>query len=170
MAFVDGPITISFTFVDDDLAEGSTSVKLPEGTPYEDAVTYAAGYVSLIDAVSDCALTSYSINQTVYDDTYPVGAAGSDVEDLGKLTVRTVKNGTSTVSWPGVLESVLVNNISPPGTYLNLTHVAVAALISALVNGIGGVEPSNRRGDDFLSVKEGYKQQRGSLASRQWKG
>lgn len=170
MAFVDGPISVSFSFVDDDLARGSTSVKLEEGTAYDDAITFAAAYVSLIDAVSDCALTGYTVTQTVYDDSYPVGAPGSDVEDKGVLTIRTAKNGTSTVSWPGVLETVLVNNISPAGTYLNLTNVAVAALISALINGIGGIEPSNRRGDDFLSVKEGYKQQRGSLPSREYRG
>jgi hypothetical protein len=170
MAFVDGTITISFEFVDDDLAEARTSVKLPEGTAYDDAITYASGYVTLIKAVSDCALTGYTVTQNVYDDAYPVGAAGSDVEDKGVLTIRTQGNGTSTLAWPGILESLLVNTITPAGTYINLANVAVAALIAALINGIGGIQPSDRRGFDFLSVKEGYKQQRGSLASREYRG
>jgi len=170
MALVDGAISISFRFVDDDLAEGRTSVKLPAGTAYGDAITFASDYVNLLDAVSGCALQGYTVTQVVYDDTYPVGAAGSDVEDKGVLTIRTVGGGTSTLSWPGVLESILVSTITPAGTYINLSNTAVAALVAALVNGIDGTEPSDRRGADFLSVKEAYKQQRGSLQSREYRG
>ncbi len=111
----------------------------------------------------------------MYDDTYPVGAAGSDVEDKGIVTIRTANNQTSSFNWPGVLESILVNNITPPGTYINLTNAAVAALVSGLINGInvglgGTIQPSNRSGLDFLSVKEAYKQNRGSQKSRQYRG
>lgn len=170
MAFVPGAISISFSFVDDDLANAHTSVKLPAGTDYADAIAFAEEYLYLLDAVSDCAIQSYTVNQLVYDNAFPAGADGSDVEDKGVLTIRTVGGGTSTLSWPGVLESVLVSTITPKGTYINLANTAVAALIAALVNGLDGVSPSNRRGDDFLSVKEAYKQQRGSLQSREYKG
>lgn len=170
MAFVNGPISISFTFIDDDLAQASTSVKLPAGTTLAAAQTFATSYVALLTPVTDCALTNYNITQEVYDDVYPVGAAGSDVEDKGVLTIRTANNGTSTLSWPGVLESILVNTITPAGTFIDLQNVAVAALVSALVNGLSGTQPSDRRGADFRSVKEAYKQNRGSQKSRQWKG
>lgn len=170
MAFVDGPISISFTFQDDDLAEASTSVKLPVGTTLAAAKTFAASYVALLGPVTDCALTAYNVTQEIYDDTYPVAALGSDVEDKGVLTIRTANNGTSTLSWPGVLESILVNSITPAGTYIDLLNVSVAALVTALVNGLAGTQPSDRRGADFRSVKEAYKQNRGSQKSRQFKG
>ncbi|MEI7645652.1 MAG: hypothetical protein WCJ55_15365 [Chloroflexales bacterium] len=170
MAFVDGPISISFNFQDDDLAEASTSVKLPVGTTLAAAKTFAASYVSLLGPVTDCALTAYNITQEVYDDTYPVAALGSDVENKGVLTIRTANNGTSTLSWPGVLESILVNSITPAGTYIDLLNVSVAALVTALVSGLAGTQPSDRRGADFRSVKEAYKQNRGSQKSRQYKG
>jgi hypothetical protein len=92
------------------------------------------------------------------------------------ITIRTVNNGTSTLSWPGVKESVLNNTITPPGTFIDLANVNVAALINALINGIdegvilGTVQPSDKRGLDFLSIKEAYKQNRGSQKSRQFKG
>jgi hypothetical protein len=175
MPFTNGPISITFTFQDDDLAQSSIGVKLPEATPLAFAYAFATQFVGLIPPVSDCALQKYSVSQEVYDDTYPLGAAGSDVEDKGVLTIRTANNGTSTFTWPGVLESILVNNITPPGTYVNLQNAAVAALISGLVNGIniglgGTIQPSDRRGLDFLSIKEAYKQNRGSQKSRQYRG
>ena len=170
MAFVDGPISISFQFQDDDLAEASTSVKLPAGTTLAAAKTFAASYVALLTPVTDCAIISYNVTQEVYDDTYPTAAAGSDVEDKGVLIIRTANNNTSTLSWPGVLESVLVNTITPMGTYIDLSNVAAAALVTALTNGLSGTQPSNRNGQDFRSVKEAYKQNRGSQKSRQYKG
>jgi hypothetical protein len=170
MAFVDGPISISFTFQDDDLAEASTSVKLPAGTTLAAAHTFAASYVNLLTPVTNCALISYDVTQQVYDDTYPVAAVGSDVENKGVLTIRTANNNTSTISWPGVLEAILINTITPSSTYIDLANVAVAALITALTNGLAGTQPSNRNGQDFRSVKEAYKQNRSSQKSRQYKG
>lgn len=170
MAFVDGPISISFTFQDDDQAEASTSVKLPTGTTLAAAKTFATSYVALLTPVTDCALVRYNITQEVYDDSYPTAAVGSDVENKGVLTIRTANNNTSTLTWPGVLESILINTITPASTYIDLSNVSVAALITALINGLAGTQPSNRNGQDFKSVKEAYKQNRGSQKSREYKG
>lgn len=170
MAMVAGKIQLSLTYQDDDLATSRTSVDFPAGTPLADVQAYAAAYAALVDPVTDCALIGYSVNQEYYDDTYPVAAAGSDVEDKGVLVIRTVGNAIKTMSWPGVLESVLVNTISPPGTYIDLSNVAVAALVSALITGIGGTAPTNGRGDDLRSVKEAYKKNTSSLKSREYKG
>ncbi len=175
MAFVNGAKTVTFTFQDDDLAQSSISIKLTPATTLDAAYAFASQMVTLIAAVSDCALQKYSVSGEIYDDTYPLGAAGSDVEDKGVLTIRTVDNNTTTLSWPGIKESLLINTITPPGTYIDLVNVNVAALGTALLNGIsagvlGIVQPANRNGQDFLSIKEAYKQNRGSQKSRQYKG
>jgi hypothetical protein len=175
MAFTNGPKTITFTFQDDDLAQGSVSVKLPDTVSYDGAFAFAEDFVAMLTPLSDCALQKYTVSGEVFDDAYPQGAAGSDVEDKGVIVIRTANNGTSSFTWPGVKESVLLNTISPPGTYIDLANVNVAALLSALINGLaegilGTLQPSDRRGADFLSVKEAYKQNRGSLKSRQYKG
>jgi hypothetical protein len=170
MAMVAGPISLSLSYQDDDLAIARTSVPFPSGTTLAAVQSYATAYAALVDPVSDCALIGYSVNQEYYDDTYPLAAAGSDVEDKGVLIIRTVGNAIKTISWPGVMESVLVNSISPPGTYIDLANVAVAALVSALITGIAGTQPSNGRGDDLRSVKEAYKKNTSSLKSREYKG
>jgi hypothetical protein len=175
MAFVNGAKTVTFTFQDDDLAQASVSVKLTPSTTLDAAYSFATNMADLLEVVSDCALQKYTVSGEVYDDTYPLGAAGSDVEDKGVLTIRTVDNNTSTLAWPGIKESLLINTITPPGTYINLVNVDVAALVTALLNGIsagvlGIVQPANRNGQDFLSIKEAYKQNRGSQKSRQYKG
>jgi len=170
MAMVAGKVQLSLTYQDDDLATSRTSVDFPAGTALADVQAYASAYAALVDPVTDCALIGYSVNQEYYDDTYPTAGAGSDVEDKGVLVIRTVGNAIKTMSWPGVLESVLVNTISPPGTYIDLANVAVAALVSALITGIAGTAPSNGRGDDLRSVKEAYKKNTSSLKSREYKG
>lgn len=172
MAMADGPISIVYTFMDDDKATSTERVYVPVGTALADAKTFANSYAALIQPLSDCAMTKYNISQEVYDDTYPVAADGSDVEDKGVLTFRTVGNGSATMSWPGVLESILVNTISRKGTYIDLANVAVAALASALISGLGApaIQPSSRRGDDLVSIKDAYKQNRSSQKSMGFKG
>lgn len=170
MAIVPGTIKLSMNYVDDDLATAGHTVDFPVGTALADVQAYATAYAALIDPVTDCALTGYTVTQEYYDNAYPVAAAGSDVENKGYLVIRTVANGIKTMTWPGIIESVLLNNITPPGTYIDLANAAVAALVSALTTGIAGTAPSNSRGNDLLSIKEAYKKNTRSLKSREYKG
>lgn len=172
MAMVDGPLSIIYSFVDDDLATASERVHVPVGTTLANAKTFATAYAALIKPLTDCAMRKYTISQEVYDDAYPVADPGSDVEDKGVLTLRTVGNGSATMTWPGIIESVLVNSISRKGTYIDLANVAVSALVSALISGLGtpAIAPSTRRGDDLVAIKDAYKQNRKSLASMGFKG
>jgi hypothetical protein len=170
MAIVSGGSKLTMVYQDDDLATARSSIDFPPATVRDDIVAYASAYAALLAPVSDCALKGYTITEDFYDNTYPMAAAGSDVEDKGVLVIRTQNNKTRQFNWPGVLESVLMNTISPPGTYIDLANVAVAALISALITGIAGTAPSTDRGDDFLSVVQAFKQNRGSLKSREYRG
>lgn len=170
MAIVSGGSKLTLIYQDDDLATSRTSIDFPPATAAAAIQAYASAYAALVDPVTDCALKGYSITEDWYDDTYPTPAAGSDVEDKGVLVIRTQNNKTRQLSWPGVLESVLVNTISPPGTFIDLANVAVAALVSALITGVAGTAPSTDRGDDFLSVVQAFKQNRSSLKSREFKG
>ena len=173
MAIVAGKVQLSLSYQDDDLAIARTSVDFPAGTTLASVQTYATSYAALVAPLTDCALIGYSVNQEYYDDTYPVAAAGSDVEAKGVLILRTVGNSIKTMTWPGVLESVLVNSISPPGTFIDLANVAVSALVSALITGLGTapvVAPSNGNGQDLRSIKEAYKKNTSSQKSREYKG
>jgi hypothetical protein len=170
MAIVSQGKRLSMSYQDDDLAEAAHTVDFPPATTLAAVQAYATAYAALLDPVTNCALKGYTVLEHFYDDTYPLAAAGSDVEDKGMLKIRTQNNRVKTFSWPGIVESVLLNTISPPGTYIDLANVAVAALVSALITGIAGTAPSNDRGDDFLSVVEAFKKNTSSLASRQFRG
>jgi hypothetical protein len=158
------------TYQDDDLAESAHTVDFPGATTMAAVLAYATAYAALLNPVTDCALKSYTVLESFYDDTYPLAAAGSDVEDKGVLKIRTQNNRLKTFSWPGIVESVLLSSISPPGTYIDLANAAVAALVAALITGVAGTAPSNDRGEDFLSVVEAFKKNTSSLASRQYRG
>lgn len=170
MAIVSAGKRLSMTYQDDDLAENSHTVDFPAATTLAQVQTYATAYAALLAPVSDCALKGYTVLEHFYDDTYPLAAAGSDVEDKGILKIRTQNNHIKSFSWPGIVESVLISTISPPGTYIDLANAAVAALVSALITGLSGTAPSNDRGEDFLSVVEAYKKNTKSLGSRQYRG
>lgn len=172
MAFVAGSLQITVSFQDDDLATATQQVPVPPGTSIAAAHAFAASYIALLDPLSDCAVRKYNVSQEFYDDTYPVAAAGSDVEDKGVLTFRTVGNGAASMSWPGIVESVLVSSISRPGVFIDLNNVNVAALVAALISGLGSpaIQPSTRRGDDLVAIKEAYKQNRKSQKSMGYKG
>jgi hypothetical protein len=157
-------------FQDDDLAQSAHTVDFPAATTMAAVLAYATAYAALIDPVTDCVLKSYSVIENFFDDTYPLAAAGSDVEDKGILKIRTQNNKVKTFSWPGVIEAVLLNTISPPGTYIDLANAAVSALVAALITGIAGTQPSNDRGEDFLSIVEAYKKNTKSQAARQYRG
>lgn len=161
---------VSITFQDDDLSEATHTVDFPPATDLADVQAYASSYAALLDPLSDCVMKGYTVLERFYDDAYPVAPAGSDVEDKGVLKIRTQNNRVKTFSWPGIVESVLISSISPPGVYIDLANAAVAALVSALVTGIAGTAPSNDRGEDFLSVVEAYKKNTRSLESRQYRG
>jgi len=157
-------------YQDDDLATSRSSIDFPPATTPAAIQAYASAYAALLSPVSDCALKGYTITEDFYDNTYPAAAAGSDVESKGVLVIRTQNNKTRQFNWPGVLESVLMNTISPPGTFIDLANVAVAALISALITGIAGTQPSTDRGDDFLSIVQAFKQNTSSQKSREYRG
>lgn len=170
MGIVSGGKRLSMQYQDDDLAEAAHTVDFPAATTLAAIQTYATAYAALLDPVTDCVLKGYTVLEHFFDDTYPLAVAGSDVEDKGILKIRTANNRVKTFSWPGIVETVLLNTISPPGVYIDLANAAVAALVSALITGIGGTAPSNDRGEDFLSVVEAFKKNTQSLASRQFRG
>jgi hypothetical protein len=170
MAIISGGKRLSMSYQDDDLAEAAHTVDFPPATTLAAVQAYATAYAALLDPLTDCALKGYTVLEHFYDDTYPLAAAGSDVEQKGMLKIRTQNNRVKTFSWPGIVENVLLATISPPGTYIDLANAAVAALVAALITGIAGTAPSNDRGDDFLSVVEAFKKNTKSLASRQYRG
>lgn len=173
MADVAGQIKITYSFVDDDLAQSTKTVALPSGTTMADAQTYATSYKALLEPLSDCAIVRYVVSQEYYDDTFPTGPANSDVEDKGVLKFRHDggNGGTSTITIPGIMEDkLLTTGVTRKGVWLDLANAAVAAVVSALVTGLAGTAPTNRRGDDLTTLLEAYKQNRGSLKSMQRRG
>lgn len=174
MAYVKGPTAITYTFTDDDGASSRETVKLPTGTNVADVGAWASTYAAQVTAVSNAALTRYSITSEYYDDTFPVAAAGSDVENKGVFTFRTANNGSSSLTIPSILESVLIATGTRLSTYIDLANVLIAPVVAALVSGIsvGGnvIAPATNNGIDLRSVKDAYKQNRASQKSQGGRG
>lgn len=170
MAYVQGPTSITYTFTDDDGASSRETVKLPLGVSAVNIGSWAATYAGEVTAVSNAALTRYSITSEYYDDTFPVAAPGSDVENKGVFTFRTANNGSSSLTIPSIIEAVLIATGTRLSTYIDLANVLIAPVVAALVSGInvGGtvIAPATNNGIDLRSVKDAYKQNRSSQKSQ----
>jgi hypothetical protein len=106
------------------------------------AGAFATAYAELFRPLSDCALWKITFSLRYLDDTDPVGAVGSSVNQRSIFQFLAVDGTRFDLSLPGL---VAANLLQPPdpyaGTGIDLTTVAVASLVAATVTGIGGIEP-----------------------------
>jgi hypothetical protein len=179
MASIAQPYTITVQAVDDDGARSTHSINVPANTDPVAVTNYAEEYVALVAAVTDGGILSYTVSQTFYDNTYPAGAAGSDVENKGVLIVQTADNAKSVLALPSIKEAVLVASGVLTGIAIDTSLGPVAALIEALLSGIEvlnsasepvTVQPTDRRGFDFVALRDAYKQNRRSQKRQRRRG
>jgi hypothetical protein len=175
MAYSYKSLVINFSFQDDDGANSSMGVHLPaDVTNFAEAKAIADIIAPHAAAISDAALKGYTVTLSVYDDSDPSPAAGSDVENKGVFLLSTAGGFRSSLAVPGIKESVLISSGALTGIQIDMSDADVAAFVSDLVDGVTvGVvtyEPSDYRGSDIAGVIDAYKQNRASFKSRGRKG
>lgn len=152
------PVALEFTLIDDDGAESTTGWSLPYAH-VGIAEAWAAAFVPVIHGVSDCTVKRYDIIiSQVQDD--PLGTTGADVRRVGQFFFATAVDELHGATLPGIKESVLT---APGGTSevsIDLLHPAVAAYVAAMLDGLDGVEPCDRFGNDLVALLEAYRQWR----------
>jgi hypothetical protein len=175
MAYEFKSLVVNFSFVDDDGATSTMGVHLPADiSNFAEAKAIADEIAPDLAAISDAALTGYTVTLSVYDDSNPVATSGSDVEDKGVFLLSTAGGFRSSVAVPSIKESVLISTGALTGIQVDLSDTDVASFVGDMVDGvtIGVVtyEPSDYRGDDIVGVIDAYKQNRASFRSRGRKG
>jgi hypothetical protein len=170
---------ITVTEVDDDGAKSTHAVHCPKTTDGVAVANFAAAYGALVAGITDGALIDVSISQRTYDDSYPTGEAGSDVENKGVLIIQTSDNSKSVLALPAIDEEYLVDSGVEAGIAIDITLTPVANLITALLSGISvknsanedvTVSPTDDRGFDFVTLRAAYKQNRRSQKRRRRQG
>lgn len=111
MAWNERP-SASLTYVLKD-ETGSTStfaLDVPQTTPMDVAMTAAGVMRPLVEAITDCAILSYSLTYSSNDDAPAAPAAGSRVERKGKFVFRTSAGKTVAYQVPGIADAVVLSD------------------------------------------------------------
>jgi hypothetical protein len=154
MAFVEKPTaTLTYVMLDESGSRATCSFDVPETTLADAAITAAGVLRPLIEALTDCAVVSYSLTYSSADDAPAAPAAGSRVERKGVFTFRTAAGKTAIYQIPGIADSV----VEASGR-IDDDNVAVAAFIAA-VTAIDAVF-CDSNGQDLRSLKSAYERYR----------
>lgn len=160
MAWIEKP-TASLTYVmlDESGSRATMSLDVPEDTDADAALTAAGVLRPLIEALTDCAVLSYSLAYSSFDDAPPAPAAGSRVERKGVFQFRTSTGKTATYQIPGIADAL----VDASGR-IDDDQAAVAAFTGALTALDALFTDSN--GADLRSLKAAYERFR-STTKRQ---
>jgi len=131
---------ITLHFRDDDGASSTHIINVAaDALPVAGA--FAAAYAALFAPLTSCALYKVGISLRYLDDTDPLPPADTDTNRRSVFVFQSIGR-PYVLSLPGVVGSKLAQ---PPDPYayvgLDTADVAIAALVSAMITGIGGVEP-----------------------------
>lgn len=179
MAFqLDACTQITYSMLDREKTIGRMQVHAPAvgaGLPVLtfDAIEQAAigafgpfvpgGMWAAIQALSDCPIYGAGISISYHEDnpTLRIGAGEAEVkgvfqfeDSIGEYTQITV---------PAILDTVLQGN----GRFIDPTNVAVAALITAILDQAGAADVRNANDLPFLRLNSAWKQTRQSSMSGQ---
>jgi hypothetical protein len=133
-------VTIILFFKDDDSAESEHRINVPLSA-LSGAVSYAKDYASLFAAVSNCGLWKIRITSIYKDDGSQISLPGSDVYRQSVFLFETESGQNYIVPVPGLIVSKLMQTGPYAQVQINQDDPAIAALVSALVNGNGQVRP-----------------------------
>lgn len=156
MAWAEKPTaSLTYVMVDESGSRSTCSFDVPETTLADAALTAAAALRPLIEALTDCAVVSYSLTYSSFDDAPAAPAAGSRVERKGVFSFRTATGKTATYQIPGIADAI----VEASGR-IDDDNVAVAAFVTA-VTAVDAVF-CDSSGSDLKSLRAAYERFRSS--------
>jgi hypothetical protein len=133
-------MSVTLCFRDDDGAESEHRLGLPLSA-LSAVEAWVMDYAQLVAAVSTCALYKIRVTSVFKDDGTQIAQSGSNAKRQSVFLFQTDEGQTYVISVPGLIYSRLMQVGPYAQVQLNPTDPAIAALVSALTNGIGTVRP-----------------------------
>ena len=169
---LDACTQISYSALDREGTIGKMQVHAPavgaltfDGIEQEAVGTFGplvpGGLWSAIQALTDCPL--YGVGISVgYHETDPLLRVGAGEAEVKGLFQFEDSNGEfTTITIPGILDTVLQNN----GRFIDAANVNVAALVTALITQAGAADVRSANDLPFLRLNEAWKQTRQSSSN-----
>jgi hypothetical protein len=160
MAWHERP-TASLTFVlrDETGSVSNLSLDVPQTTAMDAAMLAAAALRPLIQGISDCAVLSYSLTYSAFDDAPEAAGAASRVERKGIFQFLTAAGKKVSYQVPGIKASAVLTSgrLDDDNLEVAVFHGAITAL-NALYCDSNGV--------DITTLVAAYERYRGT--TRAW--
>jgi hypothetical protein len=153
--------TASLTFVcrDETGSVANFSLDVPQTTLADVALTAAGVLRPLVEAITDCAVLSYSLTYSSFDDAPPAAAADSRVERKGVFQFLTAAGKKVSYQVPGIKLSGILQS-----GRIDDDNIEIKAFYSALIAVDAIFCDSN--GKDLRSLVGAYERYRGT--TRAW--
>jgi hypothetical protein len=141
------PVALTISIEDGKGETGSFSLYLPSGTTLAGVETYWAGIDSLIATI----VRGGNIKASV---TFPLtplvsGPLGSsDVQEAAYAAFRSAEGFIKSIRIPTIFEDLFLAG----SKLVDIANVDVAAFITAITTGIGGISPVTSHDEDLLSL------------------
>lgn len=160
MAWQEKPsASLTYSLKDETGSNGVFSLDVPADTLADVALTAAGAFRPFVEALTDCAVLSYTLSYSSFDDAPPAPAAGSRVEKKGTFVFRTAAGKTVTYQLPGIIQGAILGS-----GRIDDDNLAVASFVTAITE--AGAIFCDSNGVDLTSLKAAYERYR-STSRRQ---
>lgn len=151
--------TLTYICLDETGSKSPFSLDVPQATLADVALTAAGVLRPLIEAITDCAVLSYSLTYSSFDDAPPAAAANSRVERKGVFQFLTAAGKKVSYQIPGIKDSGVLQT-----GRIDDDNIEIKAFYSALIAIDAIFCDSN--GVDLKSLVAAYERYRGT--TRAW--
>lgn len=143
-------LSIIYSIVDAKNETSTMEIAVPTGTTLAAATTFAQAMAGLINAVTTGAIRRIGVVLSVALPGGLRGGAltGSDVEEGAKFQFLTALGNYTSFRVPTFNEDLIQSN----SRAVDLEDADVAALVTAMEDGIGGTNPCDKRGEDVTAL------------------
>lgn len=147
---------ITFYYVDDDDATGETRISVDVAS-LNQAIEYGRQLAALLRPVSSCGLVKFHVVFTAYDETTTDLPTTVDLMRRGVFLYQTSDSTLSVLKVASIRPDLLLSTGPYAGVGVDLAQPAIAALVQATVEGIGGVQPCDEWGVDLTELVAAYR-------------
>lgn len=152
---------VRLRFRDNDNHDSTCEVNLGSSTGYAAALTFAASWCQLVQALSSAVCIEYEF-LVRWTETQSGGALPlADAFQQAVFIFETAIPDLAVVRVPGIDPALLESSGPYAGIRVDQTQPAVIGLVDALTNGLGGVQACDPFANDLVQLSEAYKEQVG---------
>lgn len=159
MALVLRPYHIRLSFIDNDGAESTCSTHIPSSAGAGAGLSFALAWRNLVIPLSDAVNTDADLIVGWTETTPAPAGAGANVRRAGTFIFNTSAGELASIRVPSIDESLLLTSGPYAGIGIDLASSDVAAFVSAIAGGVGGVQACDPFLDDLVSVASAFVEQ-----------